>query len=57
MKACELVEKNYSMNVLHWTGALRKKRRPDGIVKKYMSRFSVREDKQIDQVDFFAEQL
>ena len=57
MKAWEVVDREDTMHVLPGTWALRKKRRPDGSVKKYKSRFCVRGDKQIDQVDFFADQL
>ena len=57
MEAWEVVERNDSMNFFPGTWVLRKKRSPDGTVKKYKSRFFVRGDKQIDQVDFFVDQL
>ena len=57
MEAWEVVDRNSTMNVLPGTWALKKKRRPDGTVTKYKGRFCVRGDKQIDQVDFFADQL
>ena len=56
MEAWDVVDRDDSMNVLPGTWALRKKRRPDGSVNKYKSRFFVRVDKHIQQVDFDPDQ-
>ena len=57
MDAWDVVNKDDSMHVLPGTWALRKKRRPDGSVSKYKSRFCVRGDKQLDQIDFDSDHL
>ena len=57
IEAWNIVNRDASMNVLPGTLVLRKKLRPDGSVSKYKSRFCVRNDKQIDQVDFDSDQL
>eukprot|EP00956_Cyclotella_meneghiniana_P012674 scaffold18024_cov31-Cyclotella_meneghiniana.AAC.1 len=41
------------MNVLPSKWALKLKRFPDGLVKKFKARFCVRGDRQIEGVDFF----
>ena len=45
MEAWEVVDRDGTMNILPGTWAPRKKRRPDGTVSKFKSRFCVRGDK------------
>ena len=53
MGAWEIVDRPVGKNVLPGTWALRRKRYPDGRIKKLKARFCARGDKQIEGVDFF----
>ena len=53
MKAWEVMDRNPTMKVLGSTWAFKRKRYPDGRVRKLKARFCVRGDQQIDGVDVF----
>ena len=53
MGACEIVNRPVRKNILPRTWALRRKRYPDGQVKKLKARFCAQGDKQIKGVDLF----
>ena len=53
MVAWEVVKRTIYMNVISSTWAFKCKRFPDGLIKKFKSRFCARGDRQIGGVDFF----
>ena len=53
MNVWEIVQRESWMNIIPGVWALRKKRYPDGLVKKLKARYCVRGDKQIHGVDYF----
>ena len=53
MKAWEVVDREYDMNVLRSTWAFKLKCYPDGLIKKFKDRFSARGDMQLEGIDFF----
>ena len=53
MDAWEVVDRQSWMNVLPSTWAFKCKCFPDGLIKKLKARFCVREDKQLEGIDFF----
>ena len=53
LEAWSIVRREPWMNVLPSKWALKLKRFPDGLVKKFKARFCVRGDRQIEGVDFF----
>ena len=48
-----MIKRPGGANILDSTWAFRKKKYPDGSLKKYKARFCVRGDQQIDGVDVF----
>ena len=53
MKAWEVVDRQDWMNVIPSTWAFKRKRYPDGSVKKLKARFCARGDFQVEGIDFF----
>ena len=53
MSTWTLVKRDLSKNILQGTWAFKRKRYPDGRVRKLKARFCVRGDQQIEGVDFF----
>ena len=52
MKAWDVVDRPVGRRVLPSLWVFKKKRKPDGSVKKYKGRFTVRGDRQVEGVDF-----
>ena len=53
MKAYKILERTKTMHVLLSTWAVKCKRYPNGLIRKFKARFCVRGDKEIEGVDFF----
>ncbi len=57
MDCWDVIDRTADMNVLTSVWAFRKKRFPDGRVRKYKARFCVRGFEQKDGIDYFEEQI
>ena len=53
----KMIERPGGANILDSTWEFRKKRYPDGSLKKHKARFCVRGDQQVDRVDVFEPML
>ena len=53
MDAWEVVEQDDSIKVIDSTWAFKCKQYPDGLIKKFKTRFCARGDQQLNDIDFF----